>query len=362
MGIGELYHWIKIRRAPTSPNLIQGLQKNLELPELAKNNLHGENRKPSSTGDDLDLCDQIYQVFCQKAGETKDPTGSVHPDLDGEKRAFQLFSQLTKEHPNWTQQQVDEELVRQIFNPRRKFQIESVFRWVLQTMESFFDQSIEFTSYEKHLIRGRLYRTQLQLPPPASIYADEPDLLTKNEVYYERTLGGEMRLRVGGAYLFTAKSKFNLIFTLAHELAHAIDPCEIRSAHMAFPGYDRLTACFLDTGIIARRKTRSECGANDQLSEVFADWVAVQITARALEDFATEFDHQQIIAAARNSVRDLCDQEPNELESDLEFHPSPAIRIGVFGKNPKIRALLGCRPLASLPSYCTFDWKKIKGK
>ena len=310
-----------------------------------------------------DFCDQIYFHFCQKPGISKDPTGAVIPDVEGEKKALEIYQNLQQEHPDWDSAQIDEELVTRIYTPKRRNQLQATFHWVIQAIEAFFEKSPEFTPHEKKLIKSRLRKVVLQIPPPAKIYSDEPDLFTKNEVYYERTLTGETRLRIGGGYLFTAHSKFNLIFTMAHELAHDVDACEIRSAHLAFPAYDRLTACFLDNGLIARRRTRSECGKNDQLSEVFADWVAVHITAQALEHFATEFDRNQIRAAARNSVRDLCDQDTNEstLPIDMEFHPLPEIRIGVFGKNPRIRSVLGCTPLVRPTDYCTFDWKKDQG-
>ena len=163
-----------------------------------------------------------------------------------------------------------------------------------------------------------------------------------------------MRLRVGGAYIFIAKSWFNLVFTLAHELAHSIDPCEMRSIRLSFPAYDRLTACFLQNGMIKTFKIRKECGQNDQLAETFADWIAVEVTAEALATFSTEFRGPQVINAARNSVRDLCDQDDDD-ELDMFLHPSPRIRIEkIFGSNSKIRNLLGCHPTLFKPSECSF--------
>ncbi|MBI2711772.1 MAG: hypothetical protein HYX41_02750 [Bdellovibrio sp.] len=350
---GETYHLYHRRHtnAPTVQTPISPYPLVLESDRLTP--LLGSNHPLQP-----DFCDTIYLAFCQKQGITRDPTGSVRPDLEGERRALELYEALRAANPEKTAAEIDEDLVKKIYTQNERQQIQHIFQWVVQTMEDLFEKSPEFTAQEKHWLKSRLRKVHLQIPPPASIYADEPDLLTKNEVYYERTLNGETRLRVGGAFLFTARSKFNWIFTMAHELAHDVDPCEIRFAHQSFPPYDRLTACFLENGVIARRNTRAECGANDQLSEVFADWVAVQITAVALEHFATEFDPNQVRAAAQNSVRDLCEQNTEEVHSDLELHPSGIIRIGVFGKNPRIRSILGCRPLDKPTDYCTFDWKK----
>jgi hypothetical protein len=185
---------------------------------------------------------------------------------------------------------------------------------------------------------------------------DEPDIMTKNEVFYERLLNGVMRLRVGGAYLLANRSWFNLVFTLSHELAHAIDPCEIRAALLSFPAYANLSACFFQQKWIVLSKSRVECGENDQLSEIFADWIAVKLTAEALKVFSTEFDQNQIRRAAKNSVRDLCEQEDDPLEIDTQFHPHPRIRIGIIlGYQSEIRSLIGCETVATTTHYCSFE-------
>lgn len=302
-------------------------------------------------------CQNIYKLVCQKGAETHDPTGSVSPDVVGEQEAMRLYQSIVEEHENWTPEEVDEELVKRIFNFKNRTRLEAAYRWVLLGIERYIDHQPDyiFTPTEKRALKSRLERTHLQIPPPASTYADEPDLFTKTEVYYERTPQGILRLRVGGAYVFIAQSWFNLIFTMAHELAHSIDPCEIRTAHLSFPAYDRLTACFLSTGLIPTRKTRTECADDDQLPEAFADWLAAQVTSEALVHFSTEFRGPQIIAAVSNSVRDLCEQEGDM--SDLHgIHPTAQVRIEkIFGQHPVIRQLLGCEEMPEQTPYCSFD-------
>ncbi len=170
---------------------------------------------------------------------------------------------------------------------------------------------------------------------------------------------GLIRLRVGGAYVLAARSWFNLIFTFAHEMGHAIDPCELRSMHLSIPAYDRIRGCFLRNGLIAARRTRAECARDDQLAETFADWVAVEITSQALAPFALEFGNEDVLSAVANSVRDLCDQtEMGGGVPDLEYHPSPQIRIEeIFGRHPAIRSLLGCASWDALPEYCSWETK-----
>ena len=310
------------------------------------------------------VCGNLYRAICRKTGVTRDPTGVVKSDLEGEIEALRLYEGLIREHPDWNSEQIDDALVSSIFTPKRRARMESAFKWVLHTILQVIHQEPAFSSSEKKAIRQRLKKTQLQLPPPAALYEDEPDLFTKNDVFYERTVGGEMRLRVGGAFLFSSKSWFNLIFTFAHELAHSIDPCEIRSVQLSFPAYDRLSACFAQSGWIAMRRDRRECEVNDQLSETFADYIAVKVVAIALRTFATEFRGPQLMGAVINSVRDLCEQDQSLDEVDTTDHPSPEIRIErLFGENPDIRAVLGCGPVpvsASKPEYCGFDWNFVR--
>lgn len=305
-----------------------------------------------------DMCGDIYQLICHKTGTTRDPTGTVRPDAEGEILALRTYEELIHQYPKWSSSEIDEELVKIIYTPARRTRLETVFKWVLGALNKFVDAQPRtvFSSQEKRQLKQRLNRTKLELPPPASVYADEPDLLTKNDVFYERTRGGGMRLRVGGAYVTHGKSWFNLVFTFAHELAHAIDPCEIRSAHLSFIAYDRLSACFLRNNLIATRKNRSECVQNDQLSETFADWVAVHITGDALRAFSATYRGPELVNAATNAVRDLCEQDEFLDDPDLEFHPHPKIRIDrIFGRNPRVRQVLGCAPSLAAAEYCDFD-------
>lgn len=321
-------------------------------------------------GDPAAFCNQLYRNICGRRGVTRDPTGAVRPDVDGELQALRAYEEIIHKHPDWDSERVDEELVKLIYTPKRRARIESAYRWVQGAIERYLELRPDsvFTAAEKQQLKARIRGTELQLPPPVSVYADEPDLFTKNDVFYERTSDGKTRMRVGGAYILNAKSWFNLVFTMAHEFAHAIDPCELRSANLAMPAYGRLSSCFVSTGVIAAGPGRLECGENDQLSETFADWLAVQVVSEALTAFATEFHGQQLINAATNSVRDLCEQDDGP-ELDLGQHPSPETRIErIFGHHPKVRELLGCGPVGAdaparaAPEYCGFDHVPAAGK
>jgi hypothetical protein len=300
------------------------------------------------------LCKDFYRSVCGQQQDGRDPTGIVRTDVEGERLAVGYLKDIINKHPDWSSDQIDEELIRQIYTPERRGRIEAAYHWVEYRIEHFIDSQPDqvFTTREKKEIIQRLRKTELQLPP-TTLYTDEPDLYTKNDVYYERTPEGQLRMRVGGAYLFTAKSWFNIVFTLGHELGHSIDPCEIRAARLSYPAYDRLTACFLKTGIVNTTKQRSECEDNDQLSEAFADWIGAKVSSEALKNFSTSYQGLQLTDAAENSVRDLCDQGDLD-DLDIVNHPSPKVRIEkIYGGNPEIRSLLGC----SKPSvdYCSFE-------
>ena len=317
--------------------------------------------RPVSPVEEPAICKNLYKIVCHGQSQDqahRDPTGMVRPDVEGERIVASIYSDIIEKHPDWSPEQADEELARNIFTPQRRGRIEAAFRWVQGRILLFIENQPEhvFNALEKKQLKQRISNTNLEIPPPASLYADEPDLLTKNDVFYERISDGKMRMRVGGAYLFTAKSWFNMVFTMAHELGHSIDPCEVRTARLSFPAYDRLEACFLKTGLVAMTRDRDECIENDQLSETFADWIGAQIAAEALKSFSAEFHGTQLINAATNTVRDLCDQD-DAGELDIINHPSPEVRIAkIFGNQPDIRSVLGCS--ASNPTayeYCGFD-------
>ena len=307
------------------------------------------------------VCQDFFRAVCQKRGVTHDPTGAVKPDFEGELKALRLYQEIIRANPDWSSEQVDSELVKKIYTSTRVNRLRHYFKWARDETERllWLQPDDVLSPKDKKLLLKRLQALELELPPPASKYADEPDLFTQNDVYYERRPDGRTRLRVGGAYLFSVKSRFNMIFTLAHELAHAIDPCELKATASVPLAYLGLTSCFLRGGYIARRASRLECGDNDQVSETFADWMAVQVTSQALKKFSDEFAGPELVAAATNAVRDLCDQEESDFELDQGNHPSPQVRIErIYGNNALIRETLGCGPPNPAWEYCGFTSPK----
>jgi hypothetical protein len=328
-----------------------------QIPETVRNPAYSNESRQALAREKEKFCSNLHSFICRKQKIHRDPSGFVRPDIDGEVLALRSYQDIIQQHPDWTSDQVDQEFVDLIYTPKIKGRLEASFNWVRHTLIRFIEKQPDqiFTATEKRQLKKRLNNTRLDLPSRSSPYPDEPDLLTKSDVFYEGLTGSKMRLRIGGAYPLSVRSWFNFVFTMAHELAHAIDPCEIRSAGQSYPAYERLSACFLRSGWLAAPNNRSECGHNDQLSEIFADWVAVQISEQALRSYSTEFQGLQILAAASNAVRDLCEEDDEVSEEDILLHPPAKVRINkIFGKNPKIREVLGCAPVQDGPEYCTF--------
>ena len=262
---------------------------------------------------------------------------------------------LIRENPNWTSEQVQARLAQLIYTDSRRKRIEDAFRWVMKALRKYIENQPEnvFTAAERQAILDRLAGITLEMPPPDSVYSDAADLITKNTVYYERTPQNTLRLRLGGAYLLNTTSWFNIVYTLSHEIAHAIAPCETNQAGITPKSYEKLLACFVSAGWV--EPNRTECGPNEQISEVFADWIAAGIVGLAIEEAGKNYSPDELASAAINATRDLCEQPQSMERFNLNLHQSPKIRIGlIMGQNPVVRRALKCHS-APPDRYCDFE-------
>ncbi|MNJ94883.1 hypothetical protein D3C87_125860 [compost metagenome] len=301
-------------------------------------------------------CLDPHATTCATGWPSIDPTGRVLSDAAGEIRALRVMRNIIRENPTWTSEQVQDALITIIYSEKRRTRFKDSFEWVKTALTNFIKEqpATVFSDSEKTTLLDRLAVIELQLPPPAAVYADAMDLVTKNTVYYERTPQGQMRLRLGGAYLLNTSSWYNMIFTLGHEMAHAIDPCETYQADITPKIYGELVACFVDAGWVA--PDRSECGPEEQVSEVFADWIASELMGKALKVATKDYSSTDRTRAAINATRDLCDQASTEDSLDLSLHQQPRIRIGdIMGKNPSVRHTLKCEPKKNDSRYCRFN-------
>src|SRR5688572_24645019 len=71
---------------------------------------------PTSTG--ISTCDDLYRLICGSRQETRDPTGSVRLDVEGELESLQLYEDLIRERPYWRMDEIDEEYAHRVFTPK----------------------------------------------------------------------------------------------------------------------------------------------------------------------------------------------------------------------------------------------------
>ncbi len=323
----------------------------------------------------INRCVDLYSYVCAFS-RTKDPTGEVRRDSEGEVEALRIYESIIRSRKRLTRTKIEELLVQKIYTPERTGRVRELFADVKEHLLHFIEaQPFQALSVEdKRLLKSRVERVKLELPPPMSVYADEPGLFTRNDVFYERSRDQNPRIRVGGALLFTVKSRFNLAFTLAHELAHSIDPCELKADDVDILSYRGLSECF-GTPV---PELSAECKPEGKLSEIFADWVATHVVADVIAKSSSGFTRAQTRTAVYSAVRDLCREEDSREEDSQESkeegisvlkaeskpeslsseHPNEAYRVNrIFAQHPQIRKYLGCKEtegpeLPGMPSYC----------
>ena len=304
------------------------------------------------------FCRKPYRTICHNNPIFKDPTGTVRNDVNGEVEALRLYEEIIHHHPKWKSEQVDALLVERIYTPERVKNLSAIFNEVKNSALQFVAHwpGNGLKQSELRIVANQIFKLTLEVPPPASLYSDEPDLFTKNDVLFEHMPSGRLVLRVGGAYFFTARSRFNRIFTMAHEIAHAIDPCETlpngKPLRDQISLYTDLADCF-GAHQWVHKPNRAWCAGADQLSEAFADWFAAGLTALALRTVTQYYSKEDLLHAGANAVRDLCD-EGDDSDFEYKFHPRPEVRIrDIFFGHPWLRRVMGCAP--SSAHYCGLE-------
>lgn len=347
-----ILEWTIFRPRPVQlPVVVSGSSSHLPLNALAPHEIE------SRLG--VNACVDLHTYVCSLV-RAEDPTGDVRRDAEGEVDVLRIYENIIRTNRRLTSRQVDEILVRKVYTKDRTKRIRKLFNESKEHLLRFIESQPfrALSQRDKEILRARIEKVSLELPPPAAVYADEPDLFTRNDVYYERTPDGIVRIRIGGALFFTVRSQFNLAFTLAHELAHAIDPCELRADGVDILSYRGLAECFGSPA----ESIALECSSSGKLSEIFADWVATHVVADVLADAAPAFTRSQIRSAVFSTVRDLCyddsDVEAASAAGLASSHPNVAFRVNrVFAQHPVIRKLLSCKDttgptLPGVPSYC----------
>ena len=278
-------------------------------------------------------CQDLFTTFCQDSAlpSSTDPTGAVWSENEAFDRLQTLRRQLSPQ-----------QLMARIYSHDRVIEIRKTEQWVRQEILRWIERQMgsSLNLRDRKELRQRILAVRLEIPSSLP----QPPVLLEHGAFYESHKQGKLglsQIRLGGAYVLGTTSQSNWVFTLAHEFAHSIDPCELRASGWTPPAFERLNGCLLESGVIQTPNDRHECVTRDQLSEVFADWLATEILVAWLDQYGREYPTPQRWALVRNSVRDLC--PPPNSDYDSEWHPESRTRINrILGENPKVRNYLGC--------------------
>ena len=176
------------------------------------------------------------------------------------------------------------------------------------------------------------------------------------------------------------KSLFSLVFTLSHELAHSIDPCNIDNGpadapfhYMTAPGHERFTveSQFPSLGLVkclAQPKSYNVAPAmlmvatdgsggrawSGQACEAFADWLAVETMPATMEALFREMklspSPEDYRVGYSNAMRWICSDAPSTTHPSVERRINAGILV-----NPAVRKQMGCKLRSMENVYCDAD-------
>jgi len=224
------------------------------------------------------------------------------------------------------------------------------------------------------------------------------NLLVPNAFYNP----GADTIELCNGFLFTSSSEFTIANIIGHELAHAIDPCQIDygPADMGFhysknsdlfkkaqeyPIPNIITCLRNEKSVEAKRsslemttfsngtgvmvggtgippippppvpKNENFCTQNqtkDQIGEAFCDWLAAEVTPQYIQNNFKLTDEQYRIGYS-NVWRSLCATEHESHGGEVGTHPKTEDRVDrILLQNPQMRAQMKCSKGHSEYIYC----------
>lgn len=171
-------------------------------------------------------------------------------------------------------------------------------------------------------------------------------------------------------------SEFTISRIVAHELAHAIDPCQFAhgpedsgirySRNDSFDVVRReyplrdLTTCLRSSKSInaqinsakinASPLTSEDICLNDQMGEAVADWFAGEVMADHLSEAHPHLTSEQWQKGLANSFRVFCGDSHSE---EFIVHPEAKRRINnIIAVNPRLRSKMNCSNPVANAVYC----------
>ncbi len=212
-------------------------------------------------------------------------------------------------------------------------------------------------------------------------------------------------------FLLTDKSEFKLVSVIAHELGHAIDPCniargpssvafryqgaDVQARENEFPFQGVISCLRSPQSVEARRaqtmgmggfppspypapspypmpggaypgggmSTPPEAGRQDltdvfcngdQIGESYSDWLASEVLPRYMNSVHSDLSQEQFRYGYSNVFRGMCSNlEPVGFINTADPHPTTPDRINrIILAHPEIRRHMGCQSSATGPRYC----------
>jgi hypothetical protein len=164
--------------------------------------------------------------------------------------------------------------------------------------------------------------------------------------------------------LLQSNSVFAMVFTIAHELAHSIDPCMLDGYNGASEDHESsypvngLIGCLRSKESVYARKldTTNFCN-HDQITESVADWFAAEALPEYISKFYPKLSSTQKATGYSNALREVCVLSKIYRHNvQLDEHPLAEDRINrILMANPSIRTQLGCAPVQPGLVYCRGD-------
>jgi hypothetical protein len=279
--------------------------------------------------------------FCKRPYETVCSSGVHALKADARLKAYRLWEELKTAHPDSEDEELRDLFVERVFSTRKMEEISKAFEWVRDHLRDWVLDAPESTipKKDKESLVYRINQIRIEDPTVEDSYVNDAYLLFSDEIQYVRYDNGFLKIRFGGAYILGEPGRSNLVFSLAHEMAHAIDPCELVRTGAHVSAFKPVESCFREKRWY-NTSLGDGCGERPHLAELFADWIGARILARSLKDVAPE----RRTEALQSAVADLC-------YAVGKSHPAPEVRIGrILGESPEVRGELGCSGPAS--DYC----------
>ena len=158
---------------------------------------------------------------------------------------------------------------------------------------------------------------------------------------------GLNKIAICPQYILNSDSEFNLVHTVAHEIAHSIDPCQLFQNNGINPDlYRGPLKCMQQKGFILNGE--ENCDKNTY--EGFCDFIASKVMpiyfSNSRHPNFTPLDFQNGYA---NSIKNLITK--NDLNSEgtdhKDLHPSVQKRYQILMQTPSIRRQMGCEDIQS---------------